>query len=253
MKLKKTGFWKAFELIKKNRKKSFYMLCFDALFLVVLLLLNKLVLQRMPEPYALYGGNPATILFFTLSYFAFLLFFYSFTKYMILLMIKSTNEKVSFTMKDYLRFALLNLMMGALIFFALVILSLILNFTVKQESVPVAGALVFLVLAFFFYLFFNIAHTLFILGSKILETIRKSFTIIFKKARVYSPVLLNIIIMLIIYFIFTLLLSLIMKKFYFNKTAIVLLQLFYNAVSVLLFYAVLFFNRIQLFEALKRV
>lgn len=253
MKLKKTQFWKTLELIKRNKKKSFYIFCFDALFLIVLLLLNVLVLQRMPEPYELYGKDPGIMLLFVLSYFAFLLLFYSLTKYFVLLVIKSVEGKARFSAKNYFRFVLLNLIISIIFFIILAILSMILTWTVKQENLGVVGAVWFIMLGLFSYLFFNISHVLFVLGNKVWESIGKSFAIIFKRGRIYFPVLLNIMIILLVYFIFTLLFTLIVKNIYYNRIAAIIIQFLYNVISILLFYVLLFFNRMQLFEAVKKL
>ncbi|MBW2992148.1 hypothetical protein KY345_02930 [Candidatus Woesearchaeota archaeon] len=251
MKLKKTSFFEAKELIVKNKKRSFYILCLDILFFGILLLVRSFLLRRMPEPYQIYGMDTMILLSFTLSYFAFLLLFYSLIKYMLLLVIKSMDRKASFTIKDYFRFILLNLIITGVVFLVLGVFGLIMNLIVKPESLSVVSTVLVVVIGLFSYFYLNVVHILFMLNNWIWKSVKRGFAVIFKKGDIYFPVMLNIVIVIIIYLIIYFPISLVFMRIQQTQTTVLVFRVMLNTIAVIFLYALLFFNRIQLFVKLK--
>jgi len=245
MKFKKTSFWKAKELIWKSKKKSFYILCLDALFLSVMFLLSRII---SPDPYQIYSIEPSIILVFIALYFAFLLFFYSLTKYIVLLVIKSMHEKAEFTLKNYFRFALLNIIIAAIMLVIFFAFSLIAGLAVKQENLALISTILLVAISIIFYFYANIAHLLFIIDNKIGKTIKQAFEILFKRGKVYSPINLNMLVFAVVYTLLGVALALIAgaENLFSHR------QIFTAAAGVL-FYLVIFFNRVNLFCKIKNI
>lgn len=252
MNLKKTSFWKAKEQIGKNKKKSLYIFCFDALFFVVLFFLSRITTQLMPRSYESYNQNLVVILLFVLSYFIFLILFYSLTKYFVLLIIKSIKGKARFILKEYYRFALLNVVSGLILFVVFGVLSLIVNSTVRSESIS-SVSIVFLVLVgLIYYFYINIVHVLFILNNKIWKSVKEGWGIVFKKGKIYFPIILNILIASVLYLVIYFILFLISSKIQQTQTAFFIFRTIFTILAGILFYKLLFLNRIQLFMKISK-
>lgn len=243
--MNKTSFWRTKELISKNLKKSFYVFCLDMVFFIVLLLLNSLVLQRMPQPNQLYWQNPALIFIFAAAYLMFLLFFYSLIKYIVLLIIRSTYEEAEYISKNYFRFVFLNLILIGIAFLISVVISSILHLAVRQESIRLASIVVLAFLSLFFYLLFNIAQISFVIERRIWCSIKRSFAAIFK-GNLYFPIIVNVIFFLLVYFIIGM-----FVVFLFKDNLFGVYRLTYTIIIAVLLYVLLFFNRMQLFVKIR--
>ena len=251
MKLKNTSIRSSWELIKRNRKKSFYILCVDVVFLAVLLLLTKLLTKRMPQPYELYGKSPILVIMFMISYFAFLILFYSLAKYLVLLLIKSMEEKANFAIKDYFRFVLINIIVFAIALSLLSVLSVLVTMSVKPENLAAVSIGIFSFIGLFTYLLVNIAQTSYISESRILGSAGKSLSTIFRRGKTYLPILINIIVAAAVYFIMGYLLNLSFTKIRPAEIIVLICILIYNIITGILIYLLIFLNRIQFFVKLK--
>ena len=239
MKFKKTSFWKTKELISKNRKKSAYILSLDVLFFLLIFFLSKMI---SPDPYAIYNLQISAIIIFIIIYSAFLLFFYSLTKYVILLIIKSMHEKAEFKLKNYFRFAALNTAIAAIILIGVTIFSLLINLTVKQENLALVSAIFLCAITIISYLYANIAHMSFVINNRIGKAIKDAFRVLFKQAAQYLPLLLNLLVFAVAYTLISFAITPIIGA----KNIFVYKNIFMSIAAVLL-YTVLFLNRFYLF------
>lgn len=244
-----TSFWKAKELIRKNKKKALYILCADALFFTILFCLRKFLLKNKLTSADLYNADFFVLALFSLSYIISLILFYSLMKYIVLLILKSTEKKAEFRTKDFLRFTLLNTIIAGIYFIAVVFLSVVLVMSVKEENLPMISNIIFSIAVFVTYFYANTAQMLFILDKqmRIWEPVKESFRILFKKCRIYVPLIYNLIIALLLYLIIWL------PIVFLGISAAKPVMVVYTIIAGILLYVAVFFNRIQLFVKLMRV
>jgi hypothetical protein len=243
-KIRETSFWKAKELIRKNKKKASYIFCADALFFIVLFCLREFLVGKRLTPADLYNLNISLLIIFSLSYVIFLILFYSLLKYIVLLIIKSMEKKAGFRIKDFLRFTLLNAIIAGIYFTAVVLLSVVLAISVKEESLPIASNIIFFTAVFVTYFYANTAQMLFILENKLRKPVKESFRILFKNCNVYAPLIANILIIALLY------LAISLPLVFARASAADPLRMIYTSIAAILLYVLVFFNRLQLFVKL---
>ena len=253
MKLKKTSLHKAFENISKNRKKAFYILVVDIVFIMTMLLLRSFMLSIAPSQSQLYSMSILLLMLFSISYIAFLILFYSVLKYLILTIIKSTREKAAFTLKPYLKFSALNIITLISLFIIFLIPSALITYTLKPETIQAVSAPYMILIMLFSYLVINISQTIYMQSSKILEPIKKTYSIIFKNGKAYYPILLNIAAASAAYVILGLLITLIFRQVQPTQTTIAAYKITYYALLAIILYPLVFFNRFQIYEKMKDV
>jgi hypothetical protein len=242
--IKKTSFWQAKELIESNKKKFFYVFLIDLLFFLVLAGIRFFLIKRELTVYDIYDMGQSALLLFSISYVLFLLLFYSLLKYLVTVIIKSAEHKSEFSMKGFLKFVWLNILLGVVLAFVFNILSAFIVFAVKEESIPAVYNCFLVLIALLSYLYVNISHILFAFRGRILFSIIKPTGIIFKEARVYFPLLLNIAAAIIFYLILA------SPLLFLRAESVSALKITYITIFSVLFYILLFFNRVQLFSKL---
>ena len=129
----------------------------------------------------------------SLIYYLIILFAYSFFKYSILDFIKSLFEKTEFSFKKLGQFYSLNIIIAG-IFFAIMVAANFVLASIKQTYAPFVFILMAIPYLLFLYVIINTSHSLFYEGASIKDSIKKSFSIIFTKMKIYRETILVMII-----------------------------------------------------------
>ena len=244
--IKKTNFAKTFNLLKKNLDNAFLIFIIDVWFVVAILLYISLVkyisvaLQYYPT---------AILIMFTAVYYIFMLLIYSFFKYCVLHYLKSMFEKTKFSFNRLLGFFLLNAIMVVCLLAVFIGLNAFL-LNIKAQYRTVAVILVMALFGLFSYAIVNTAHTLFSNISGIGKVLAKSLKITFLGIKAYLGIYLSSAIILAAYFLLYYAFEASVRK-----TGIAYSSAYLNvfiAVTSIILYAVVFFNRVYFYLIIKR-
>ena len=173
------------KLAMKIPNKVGLIILFDVLFLVSLLVLQKLFryfAQSFVAEITLTFG--LILLIFTLIYYLITLLVYSFFKYSILDFIKSLFERTEFSLNRLGQFYSLNLIIAGIFYAIFLIFGFILE-NIKQSYQPLVFIFLAIPYLLFLYAIINISHSLFYEGASIKESVKKSFKITFTKIKIY--------------------------------------------------------------------
>jgi hypothetical protein len=171
-----------------NKNAFFITIAFDVVFLVLLGLLNIALNTLFPNPQGMaYGAtrNMIAILLVMLAYFAIALFFYTFFKHRILHKIHAMHDKKDAGHTRFNSFLLLNLFMLGTFLLAFLLLSLLFITTVRIEALQLVRNVFFALFGVFAYLAANTAHSMFIQGKGIRESVSLTLDMIFSRPRTY--------------------------------------------------------------------
>ena len=244
------------KLAMKIPNKVGLIILFDVLFLVSLLVLQKLFryfAQSFVAEITLTFG--LILLIFTLIYYLITLLVYSFFKYSILEFIKSLFDKAEFSFKRLGQFYSLNIMIAG-IFFAIMFLANFLLASVKAQYRPFVFIFLAVPYLMFLYIIVNTSHSSFYQGASIKDAIKKGFEITFKKIKVYrETILIMILFALLLWLVFFgsgYLVRLIASKnynLYLNAYA------YFKQASIIIFdivfYFIILINRISFYAIVK--
>ena len=239
--IRNIGLWKAKELINSNKKKFFYVFVADIVFFLVILFIRFFLLNRGLTPNDINNmGQPASIIF-SFSYILFMLLFYSLMKYLVIIIIKSAEQRSEFRIKGMIKFVLLNALLAVIIAFALSIIMVFIGFAVKEDSIQAVHYVFFVLAALFSYLYINISHVLFAFSGRVMLSVIKPLKIIFTEGKLYIPVVINILFALLLYMIF------VFPAMFAGAELLLMLKVIYYVLFAILFYVAIFLNRVQLF------
>jgi len=252
-------FLRSFNLAKSNPSKTGLMILFDALFLISIFALNRLVQYISPF---LIGSFVAPtlatgILFiiFSLIYYLTALFAYSFFKYSLLDSVKSLFENTDFSFKRLAQFYSLNIIIAGIFFAVMLAANLILS-GIQPAYVPYIFIILAIPYLLFLYVIVNISHSLFYQGASIKESVKKGFAVTFTKMRIYrETVLVMIILALFLWLLF--LGSGYLVRFIGSKNYNLYLNLYsyFKQASIIAFdlvlYAAILVNRISFYDAAR--
>ena len=174
--------------VSGNKRKFFLTTAFDVSFLVLLALLNIALNILFPNPQSMaYGAtkNMMAILLVMLAYLCIALFFYTFFKHRILHKIMEMHEKKEAGHRGFNSFLLLNIFMMGTFLLAFLLLSLLFITTVKIEALQLLRNVSFALFGIFAYFAANTAHSLFIQGKGIRESVSGTLDMIFGRPREY--------------------------------------------------------------------
>ncbi|MDO8741190.1 MAG: hypothetical protein Q7J54_06490 [Candidatus Woesearchaeota archaeon] len=246
--IKKTLFLEVFRKIKPAPSLFFYMLLFDAMFLLSIYSANKIVGVFSEGRIIL----PIYALAYMLLYFLIFAALYSFFKYSILHFIKSMFEKSDLNFGRFGKFYLINIIIffvfGAIFF----ILSAIIPFLIVESYQKLVLRIALILFLFFAYSFLNICHSYFASGK---NPVSAALSFTFKKIPSYIPVFLGSVLFLLAYFIIYAIIGLIMKYTLFSKPVPMSYNTIYNAafsiVTIVIFYLINAFNRVYFYLIVK--
>ena len=160
LEIKKKVFFNSLNAIKENKKSLLYIIIIDVIFFTALFILgqvfNAISSVSMQQIYML--------LLLAVFYYLALLFIYSFFKYIILYLIKSSFGKNKLEFDKLGKFYLLNIVIFVILSLVFFLLSL-LAASIKQGIAPYASLLILLLFSVFAYAFANISQVLFSEGK----------------------------------------------------------------------------------------
>lgn len=161
LEIKKKVFFNSLNAIRENKKSLLYVILIDVIFFAALFILGQ-VLNAIS--YSISMQQAYILLLIVVFYYLALLFIYSFSKYIILYLIKSSFGKNKLEFDRLGRFYLLNIALFAVLFLAFFLLSL-LAASIKQGIAPYVSLLLLLLFSVFAYAFANISQVLFYEGK----------------------------------------------------------------------------------------
>ena len=223
---------------------------FDVLFLILLFLFNVLVSKIFM------AVGFSSFILYLLIFFANLLviiLLYSFFKLKILgVMLTFTGKNIINIKKCYLRFVALNAIIAIIFSLCAFILGLIVMSMIKAEVQQQVLTILIFILGIFFYAFLQPVHIYFIRTNSIIQSIKKSYSLM-STSLSYKPLfalLLLFLLFLIVMFILNLFIGYILLKinaFY----AITTYSLILTILNVIWVYLILSFNKLYYSELLK--
>lgn len=247
-KIKKTLFLEVFRKIKSAPSLFFYMLLFDAMFLLSIYSANKIV--------GVFSEGRVILPIYALAYMAvyFLIFaaLYSFFKYSVLHFISSMFEKSELNFGRFGKFYLVNVIVFFLFGFTFFILSSVIPFLIVESYQKLILRIALILFIFFAYSFLNLCHSFFASGKR---PVSAALRFTFKKIKSYIPVFLSSVLFLLAYFIIYAIIGLILKYTLFSKPVPMSYNAIYNAifsiVTIVVFYLINAFNRIYFYLIVK--
>ncbi len=257
-KWKSSLYLKAFSQILKSPKTSAYILFFDIIFFTTAYYLRTLFSTIFPAtPSDISAYSLYSVLGGTLLYIALLLFIYSVSKYAILYYIgqiasQHTSQPIPplreyFTLKKFLKFTLLNLIMFIAFFLAAIIITSLLSGFISRDYLGIASLIFLIPFGLFAYLLWNIIHSLATANLKIKEILKKAFSSKYIKPSL--PIILSTMLYLLIYIVLFYIISGIL--FSLGKNAGL-----YNLILMILtdiaYYVIHFYNRVYIYLTISK-
>lgn len=247
-KIKKTLFLEVFRKIKSSPSLFFYMLLFDAMFLLSIYSANKIVGVFSEGRIIL----PIYALAYMLLYFLIFAAIYSFFKFFILHFIKSMFGENTLDISKFGKFYLINaaaFLIFGIIFF---ILSAIIPMLIAENYQKLILRIALILFIFFAYSFLNLCHSYFAGGKK---PVSAALNFTFKKIPSYIPVFLSSVLFLLAYFVIYAIIGIILKYTLFSKPVPMSYNTIYNAafsiVTIVIFYLINAFNRVYFYIIVK--
>lgn len=246
-KIKKTLFLEVFRKIKSAPSLFFYMLLFDAMFLLSIYSANKIV--------GVFSEGRIILPIYALAYMAvyFLIFvvLYSFFKYSILHFIRSMFEKTELNFGRFGKFYLINVIVFFVFGVIFFILSAIVPLLIVESYQKLILWTLLILLFFFSYSFLNIYHSYVINKTKTKNTVLSSFNFTFRRIPSYISVFLGSILFMFVYFLIWYIAGYILKYTLFSKPVPMSYNAIYNALfsiaTIIIFYLINAFNRIYFY------
>ncbi len=178
---------KVFHLFFTKTDLFFKMALFDLLFVISVFFANTLFLLLLPQ-------NPASLLqivssfkfviifavFIGIIYLSFIVFIYSFFKYLNIDLLENLNRQNSFSFRYFWKFYILNLFIFGIILSLFAFLNILLFFIVNATFASVFSIITFFPFAFFSISFIVLSHVLFLKEKSYKKIIQKSISQIFK-------------------------------------------------------------------------
>ncbi len=241
---------KSFTSIRQNPKVLFWIFLLDVGFLALFLLLNYAVNLLFPSTLDVVTQAQKNVLLFVglialfVLYVAIILLAYSFFSLIILGNIKSLSKTHTHDFSMLKQMFLINLLLFIVFFVFFILFNIISVFlTTLAAWASLLVLVLFAVFALLFYVFWNLAHSAFILGHEFWACLKKSFRNLFSRA--YLGLFLSSIIVIAVYVALVIGASLLFKN-----TFIAHYQTFVtvgNILTVIVVYALFTFNRVYFF------
>ena len=161
LEIKKRVFFNSLNAIRENKKSLLYIVIIDVIFFAALFVLGQ-VFNAIS--YSVSMQQTYMLLLLAVFYYLALLFIYSFFKYIILYLIKSSFGKNKLEFDRLGKFYLLNIVIFVILSLVFFLLSL-LAASIKQGIAPYASLLILLLFSVFAYALVNISQVLFSEGK----------------------------------------------------------------------------------------
>src|SRR3989344_5427747 len=253
---KNLEFSESLRLAKSDVGKSGLMMLFDASFFasfyyIIPLLFGYIASKITPS-------QTQTFLFLVLlisiGYFLLMIFVYSFFKYSLLEIVRSLFQKKSFSFSRLWSFYLINLIIIAPTFF---IFNVILS-GVQEPYRPYAFVLLGIPVSLLLYMVINVSPSSFYEGALLKKSLKAGFNAAFSKIRFYKEQILAIVVGSLALWILFLVLGFALRSFTSQNYTLYLSAYSYltNAeyiIAVLVFYFVIFVNRISFYRITREM
>ncbi|MFH2027642.1 MAG: hypothetical protein ABIJ08_00750 [Nanoarchaeota archaeon] len=242
-------------MIKKKPKNIFFILFFDIIFIIIFLVLGKTITNFLPttqEEIQIWitnsGINPGLIIIAVLVYNLILLFTYSLFKLSILSKV-ANYDKAELKPNRVVTFFFLNLSIFLTSIILFIIISGIFYSIFTTEFFKIFAIIFVIAYAILFYLFINMNHSFFIKEDSIKRVLGKSISMLFKGIKKYYGVLLWVLILSIAYTLFSYILGNIAKAINMSQSTYTII---YIVISSILFYSIIFVNRVYFYLIMKK-
>ena len=248
LEIKKKVFFRSLNAVRENKQPLFYIILIDVIFFAALFILGQ-VFNAIS--YSIAAAQAYKILSLAALYYAALLLIYSFFKYAVLHLIKSSFGKNSLDFGRLGKFYLLNIIIFVMLLLAFLLLSLLV-LNIKQGIAPYASLLLLLLFSVFAYAFANISQILFYEGKSLggsLGMAAKYFGRLDKYYGIYAVIIAAFAIIFLLFSIFGNLLKITLFQDYNSllKYGDVYTIIFVHAAGII-FYAAILFNRFYFYN-----
>ena len=245
--LKKGLFFRSWELIKKKPKNLIFILFFDVLFLIVLIIFERLIRTYLPkDPTSIQnfflGSNPVLLLILLLFYYLIIIFVHSILKILILRRISDYDkQKANISLK---KFFLLNITIFPVSMILFIIIRLILYSIFNPTFFKWVAVIFYVIYIILVYVFINLSHAVFIREKSLKKILKKSLSLTFKGIKKYYGTLLWVLVLAAAYLLFFSIVGNIAKAANIKQE---LYNVIYTTISFILLYFVVFINRIYFY------
>ena len=246
-------------LILKHRKLAFYIFFLDIMFIAILYGFSFISTSILPDDPQIYlnitnqfQAALAISILVAVAYILIMVFIYSFFKYGVLDMIHSMIRNTDFDFGKMWKFYKLNIAIFGLPMVAFALFYVITLLTLRQEIQATISLIFLLIIAFFVYPFYNIAHSLFTRNYKIKKILKLSFRLTFKKFKSYLSIYFFSLLILGFFLLIFYLIGLIIGATVFSDPVVlsryrsVYLTVFTLLLGIIL-YKIVFFNRVYFY------
>lgn len=252
--LRENLFFESLKLLKKRPKNIFFILLFDALFLVILTAAGGLMQRYIPQGYneassvIMQGGAGVWLLLITpIIYLLFIIAVHSILKLAILKIIASyDNKKLGFNLK---KFFLLNIAIFLILTIVFTVVSGIFSVIFNPDFLKWMLFLFVAVHSILSYTYINFSHSLFIKEKGIKKILKKSCLITFTGIRKYYGTLVWVIALLAAYILLSLIAGNIAKIADVGQERY---SIIYTTITSALLYAAVFINRMYFYLISKK-
>ena len=239
-------FYAVLKLFKGSPKQLLYLILFDALFIITIIVTD--IFFKLMKP-----ANIYLVLFIQVIHLLLFVFVYSFFKYCILHIITLFFNEKKFNFNRLLRFYYLNLI---LLIFALVIfyaMGFVYSLIIRPNTGAIVASVVFVIYALFIYIIIGISHSLFVRGFSLKQILKKTMVLL-KRTRSYAGMILFSLSVLLIYTVLYNLITYILRYLYRDPNTVFLSGYFnfFSLVTLIILYLLIVFNMLYFYLIVKK-